>query len=302
MDETFRRQAVLLLRCLPSVNKQACFALKGGTAINLFVRNMPRLSVDIDLVYLPIESRAKTLANIESNLKKISRDIQKTIKEAKVTPLTHQNRINKLDIRANGVQIKIEPNIVQRGAIYKPEELELCNLAEKEFELSVATTSMAIPELYGSKIAAALDRQHPRDLFDIMHLLRNEGLTNDVRKAFVVYLASHPRPMNELLNPNKKDIKQEFKTQFQGMTTNPVHLKDLLHARDELVTLVNKKLTTKERLFLLSLKMGEPNWALLKIPNIAELPAIQWKIENIQNMSKKKHHEAIEKLKQALKL
>lgn len=162
MDATYSKQAELLIRCLPLVNKQRCFALKGGTAINLFVRNMPRLSVDIDLVYLPIESRAKTLTNIDTNLKKLSRAIQKTIKDAAITNVVKDRHINKLNFRANGVQIKIEPNTVQRGVIYNTQELDLCNQAETEFELSVTTTSMAAAELYGSKIAAALDRQHPR--------------------------------------------------------------------------------------------------------------------------------------------
>jgi hypothetical protein len=48
-----------LIRVLPSIAEEACFALKGGTAINLFVRDMPRLSVDIDLTYLPVQPRGK---------------------------------------------------------------------------------------------------------------------------------------------------------------------------------------------------------------------------------------------------
>ena len=61
-------QVRLLVAVLPSVAKQKCFALKGGTATNLFVRNLPRLSVDIDLAYLPVEDRDASLAAIESGV------------------------------------------------------------------------------------------------------------------------------------------------------------------------------------------------------------------------------------------
>jgi hypothetical protein len=58
------------------LNEFACFALKGGTAINLFVQDMPRLSVDIDLTYLPVESRDIFLLNIEAELLKMKQLIE----------------------------------------------------------------------------------------------------------------------------------------------------------------------------------------------------------------------------------
>jgi hypothetical protein len=51
IDTVYFRQAELLLRVLPLVDREAVFALKGGTAINFFVRDLPRVPVDIDLVY-----------------------------------------------------------------------------------------------------------------------------------------------------------------------------------------------------------------------------------------------------------
>jgi hypothetical protein len=61
MDIVFFRQAELLLRIIPLIDREASFALKGGTAINFFVRDLPRISVDIDLVYLPIGERDESL-------------------------------------------------------------------------------------------------------------------------------------------------------------------------------------------------------------------------------------------------
>lgn len=302
MDEIYRKQVELLIRCLPEVQKQNCFALKGGTAINLFIRDMPRLSVDIDLVYIPIESRAETLTHIEDALNKIANDIEKSISGSTITKRPEQNHINKLFIKYDGVAVKIEPNTVQRGLIFETEEKVLCECAENEFEASVTATTIAEAELYGSKITAALDRQHPRDLFDVKLLLENEGITDDIRKSLIIYIASHPRPMSELLNPNLKNIEQEFHTQFQGMSDVPIELTELLTAREQLIRQINNGLTENERRFLLSIKIGEPEYSLIDIPNIEKLPAIQWKLKNINKMKKLKHQDAVEKLRKALKL
>ena len=300
MEETYQRQVELLIRCLPEVEKQTCFALKGGTAINLFVRDMPRLSVDIDLMYLPIEQREQTLSNIEQALNDIADDIEQHITDSVVRKVLDKNLTVKLLVQQRGVQIKIEPNIVQRGAFFPVETHLLCRRARDEFELSTTTNMISSAEIYGSKITAALDRQHPRDLFDIKLLFDNEGLTEDIRKAFVIYLASHPRPMSELLNPNEKNIEQEFKTQFQGMTIAPVELGELLATRTALIKSINEDLTKNEREFLLSIKHGEPIWSLMDIAGIDKLPAIQWKIQNIQKMDEGKHKEAYEKLESIL--
>jgi len=301
MEETYRRQVELLIRCLPEVEKQTCFALKGGTAINLFVRDMPRLSVDIDLVYLPVEPREQTLSNIENALNDIAADIVHRITGSVVNKLLSEARTVKLLVQHNGAQIKIEPNTVQRGTFFPVETHQLCQQATDEFELSTTVTMISSAELYGSKITAALDRQHARDLFDVKLLFDNEGLTEEIRKAFVIYLASHPRPMSELLSPNEKNIETEFKTQFQGMTVAPVELDELLVTRTALITSINEDLTRNEREFLLSVKKGEPVWSLMDIAGIDKLPAIQWKIQNIQKMDKGKHKEAYEKLESILK-
>lgn len=66
INDTYKKQVELLLKTLPEVAKETCFALHGGTAINLFIRNMPRLSVDIDLTYLPIEGYETSRTNINA--------------------------------------------------------------------------------------------------------------------------------------------------------------------------------------------------------------------------------------------
>ena len=71
-NSPYFKQAELLVRVLPNIARETCFALKGGTAINFFVRNLPRLSVDIDLVYLLIEDRTTSLTGIDSALNRIA--------------------------------------------------------------------------------------------------------------------------------------------------------------------------------------------------------------------------------------
>lgn len=85
-------------------------------------------------------------------------------------------------------------------------------------KLNLNVRVLSLEDTYGGKICAALDRQHPRDLFDIKLLLENEGLTEKIKKAFIVYLISHDRPIVEVLNPGLQDIKQIFENEFAGMT------------------------------------------------------------------------------------
>src|ERR1700675_2729843 len=106
--DTYRKQVALLVRILPLIAEEACFALKGGTAINLFVRNMPRLSVDVDLTYLPLLPRAESLAAIDAAMKRIAKRIRKglpgvTVTEGAIQP---EKAVTKLLIRVGGVQTK----------------------------------------------------------------------------------------------------------------------------------------------------------------------------------------------------
>lgn len=200
-----------MLRTIPHVVAEVCFVLKGGTAINFFVRDMPRLSVDIDLAYLPVdEARETALKKISDALGRIAAAIKKTITDAKVQESRTQKpaRVTKLIVATGQTRIKIEPNDIIRGSVFPSEEWELTRRARDLFELSVTARTLSLADLYGGKLCAAPDRQHPRDLFDVKLLLENEGITDQIRKAFVVYLASHNRPIHELLNPTRKDVRR----------------------------------------------------------------------------------------------
>jgi len=167
-DTIFFRQAELLLRILPLIHREEAFALKGGTAINFFVRDLPRLSVDIDLTYLPVNERDFALNDIRNALIRISGEIQKRIPGTKVTlrKIHGADVLRGMVVEREGVTVKIEPNLVMRGSVYPPEVRALSRNAQQVFELSVQSRLLSIEELYAGKICAALDRQHPRDFFD----------------------------------------------------------------------------------------------------------------------------------------
>lgn len=301
-NSVYFRQAELLLRVLPLVEKERCFAVKGGTAINFFVRDLPRLSVDIDLTYLPIEPRDKTLTGIGEALERIARDIERVFKGSKVMGLKPRgmNTATKLIVSHRGVQIKLEPNLVLRGSVYPTREIPLMARAMIHFELEVTVRTLSLADLYGGKICACFDRQLPRDAYDVKLLLDHEGITEDIRKAFLVYLISSDRPIHELLSPRFKDMSETYRREFVGMTIDSVPVEDLDRARQRCLELIRGSLTNDERIFLVSFKQGEPHWDLLGLPDIDRFPAIQWKLLNISKMLPGKHQSDFEALKKVL--
>lgn len=298
---SYREQMTLLVRCLPEVFKQDCFALKGGTAINLFVRDLPRLSVDIDLTYMPIQPRNESLQSISDALTSMQADIQASLGGGcSITPHHREEFVIKLTVRAGQAVVKIEPSTVLRGSVHPPETRDLVETAQQELLAFASAPVLSEADLYGGKLCAALDRQHPRDLFDVRLLLDDQGITEEIRQSFVVYLASHNRPMNELLNPSALDIEDLYRREFEGMTRDASRLDDLLAVQAQLPALLRRALTEPERAFLLSIKRGEPDWELLGIAHLAELPGLQWKLHNIRKMSDQKRSKELERLQRVL--
>ena len=304
IQSQYFKQANLLLRILPFLAGESDFALKGGTAINFFVRDFPRLSVDIDITYLPINDRNTAIQEISLMLLRYSTYIQKIFPNSKVTEkkLKNGNLINGLIVVNDNTTVKIEPNLIIRGSVFPTQNLSLTAKAKEIFQKDVKVQIFSNADLYAGKICAALDRQHPRDLFDITKLLENEGITESIRKAFIVYLLSHPRPIVELLNPNKIDISKMFETEFLGMTDEEITLKSLLDSRDQLIKSINFSLSNNEKLFIISFKNKKPEWDLLDLENIENLPAIRWKQYNLAKMQEQKHKIALDKLRNFLKV
>lgn len=276
--QNYKAQTALLIDVLPEIAKEKCFAMHGGTAINLFIRDMPRVSVDIDLTYVPIEERQTSLDNIDVAIQRIKTAIEAARPAFRVE---HKQDIAKLLISTKGAAIKLEANLVIRGTIDNPQSYELCEKAQGEFEAFVAMPIVPIGQLYGGKICAALDRQHPRDLFDVKYLLENEGFTNDIKEGFLLCLLSNDRPIHEIISPKPQDQRMAMVNQFQGMSAEPFTYEDYEDTREKLIMVVQEKLEDRDKEFLLSVKALNPDWSIYKFEHF---PAIRWKIINLEKL------------------
>ncbi|TGV03374.1 nucleotidyl transferase AbiEii/AbiGii toxin family protein [Flavivirga rizhaonensis] len=271
----YKHQVSLLLQVLPEVAKESVFALHGGTAINLFVRDMPRLSVDIDLTYIPIEDRKTSFKNIIDTLGGIKIKLEKILPRAVVSL---KRETLKLQISTVKAQIKIEVNQINRGVMDETVTLPLCEKSQEEFDAFCTVSVVPIGQLYGGKICAALDRQHPRDLFDVKYLLQNEGFTNDIKKGFMLCLLSSNRPLNEMLYPNFIDQRETLVNQFEGMSTEPFTYEDFEKSRKELVYIIHQNLTEKDKEFIIGFSKGTPDWSIY---DFEKFPSVQWKLQNL---------------------
>ena len=281
------KQVALLVKILPILNEVPDFAMKGGTAINLFYRDMPRLSVDIDLVYVPIKDRKISLEEMTAGFRIISDRIKRHFPKVEVQySILHKTKyVTRLLIKAERAVVKIEASPVLRGTVYTPHKKRICAIAEDSVGFAEVPI-VSFEDLYAGKILAALDRQHPRDLFDIKGLLENEGVTGRFKEAFMVYLISHNRRSLEIFNPSLLDIEQVFRTDFSGMTTNPVTIEELTNARYDLIKAINSLFDYRDKRFLLDFKKGQPDWTYFNFPHIKDLPAVKWKQHNLNQMSK----------------
>jgi predicted nucleotidyltransferase component of viral defense system len=296
-EERYRKQVRLLLQVIPVVAQESCFALHGGTAINLFVRDMPRVSVDIDLTYIPLEDRETTLSNIAKALDSIRLKLQKNDSSLQVE---HKQDIAKLLINNREAVIKLEVNHVGRGVIGETLKRSLCMKAQEEFDVFCAIPVVPLGQLFGGKICAALDRQHPRDLFDVKWLLENEGITDEIKKAVIYSFLGSDRPNNEIIKPNFHDHRRAMEQQFVGMTDEAFDYQAFEATRELLVSTLNDSFTDQDKVFLINFENLTPDWSLY---NFEKFPSVRWKLQNLRKLQRsnpKKHKEQMDALKAKL--
>jgi hypothetical protein len=284
--ERYEQQVQLLMQILPAVAEEDCFALKGGTAINLFYRDMPRLSVDIDLVYLPVKERAESLAEIDAALERIRGGIEATVPNARAQRIAGGGGGDTRILASRGAtEVKIETSPVARGVVHAPALRSVADSVEDRFGFA-ETQVVSFDDLFGGKLHAALDRQHPRDLFDVKLLYENEGLTGSLFRTFLVYVASSGRPPHELLKPTLAELDAPYAREFEGMTNVVVPLAQLAEARTRLIADIKARMDDGTRRFLLSLHDAEPDFGLIALPQAANLPAVRWKLQNLERLKR----------------
>ena len=286
MNPVYLDTARLLTQIAPLVFSDGAFALKGGTAINMFIRDLPRLSVDLDLVFIDHSlPRDKALERINEAIRQSADRLNARGFQTRTTMMADSGE-TKLLVRRGGIEVKIEVNFVMRGTVHPVRQATLTPRARELLLADLEIPVVSLEDLYGGKLVAAMDRQHPRDLFDVMQLFAHEGISPGIRRAFVVYLACHNRPVHEVLFPTLRDISQEYERNFKGMTSDPVELPELLATRERMMHELQSGLDSDERRFLLSLIANQPEWPLLGIEHVDQLPGIRWKLHNLGQLQK----------------
>ena len=294
MNDIYRRQVALLIRVMPLVFKIKDFAVHGGTAINLFHRNLPRYSVDIDVTYIPLEDRETSLRKINSHLSSLKSAIEKAVPGIRVT---HKPDVWKLQCVKDGTTIKIEVNGTKRGILDDIETKQLCEKAKDEFGLTCFANIVSWSQLFGGKIAAALSRQHPRDLFDCRGISPDDF--NAVKDGFMLCLLGSDKPIIESLQPYMIDQRDALDNQFDGMTDETFNYDDYQSSRANLIEVVNNGFTDEDKDFLISFEEGNPDWTKCCAGDLSEYPSVKWKLMNIEKLKFKnptKHKEGIDKL------
>lgn len=279
MNNIYRQKVELLLRILPFVTDEECFAIHGGTAINLFVKDLYRLSVDIDVTYIPIEDRNTSLHRINETLVRISNRVKRRFPDVRVIPRLD---ICKTTCESRGCQVKIEVNQTKRGLVCGEATLmPLCEKAQSIFGMEVDARIVSIPQLYGGKISAALSRQHPRDLFDVKQM--DIPLT-DIKEGLIFCLLGSDRPIHESFAPNLIDQHEAMERQFAGMSEISFGYDDFEATREKLVSDVNSVMTEEDKRFLIGFEELAVDWESTPYSSFKEYPSVRWKMQNLQKL------------------
>lgn len=297
MKDIYRKPVVLLIDILTEIAKEDNFALHGGTAINLFHLNMPRLSVDIDLTFVPFsDNRHEDLNKIRQSLEFVKNRLKTTFPNIRFEDEKRAEEELKLLCTKDNAVVKVEVNQINRGLISETCTKILCPRAEEEFDRFCEIKTVSAGQLWGGKLNAALERQHPRDIFDVKSMLQEIGFTEEIKQGFLFFLLCGKRPIDEVLNPNFTNQRVVFDSQFLGMTNEEFTYEEFEKIRSELVSLIQKSLTESEKEFLLSFVSGNPIW---KNFDYSKYPAIKWKLLNINKLKQEnliKFKENIKKL------
>lgn len=301
MDKRFADQVSLLVAILPLLDCEPRFALKGGTAINLFEHDLPRLSVDIDLTWLPMQDFDTDAAQIAESLATLAARLSAAPLRLNVQGSgAAGGTINRLIVSRGRTRVQIETTPVMRGALHPVRRMDLSPGVEREFG-SAQVQVLDFADLYGGKMAAALSRQHPRDLFDIGTLLDRNKLDAALWRTFLVYLTASSKPAAEMLAPSEpRDFAAVFTRQFDGMTREPVTVEWLLEARQRLLARIRDLLDAPTRDFLLSVEREAPDFELIGLPQAANMPGVRRKLRNLAQRSASKraadHRQLVETL------
>ena len=280
-SNVYAQKVELLLRLIPIVMEEEVFAIHGGTAINLFLKDLPRYSVDIDLTYIPLADRQTSLDDVSLHLKSIADKAKKAFKGIHIVP---NFSTCKLLCEYHGKQVKIEVNQTKRGVVGgECLSMPLSEKAQNEFSLFCEAKIVPLTQLYGGKIAAALSRQHPRDLFDVKYM---DIPLDESREGLIFCLLGSDRPIYESFAPSLIDQREAMENLFTGMTDIPFTYEEFEETRAKLINDVRSLMTDADKKFLISFESGQPEWDGYEFEYFKDYPSVQWKLLNLKKLAK----------------
>jgi len=301
-DKRYTDRVQLLVDILPTLAKETRFALKGGTAINLFEHDLPRLSVDIDLTWLPMQDFAQDVTQISDALRQLAQLLSAPPLKLQVQTSASEKGgfINRLIASRGRTRVQIETTPVMRGTVHPVRMMTVQPQVEDAFGFASAQV-LDFADLYAGKMAAALSRQHPRDLFDIGLLLADPRADERLWRTFLVYMTCSPKPAWEMLVPNEpKDFEAIYEAHFKGMTAVPTSAEMLLGYRGSLLRRIAEWFTPESKEFLKSVEMEEPDFNLIALPQAAGMPAVKRKLQNLAARSGSKRTADLAQLVEAI--
>jgi predicted nucleotidyltransferase component of viral defense system len=281
-DRRYTDRVRLMVEILPMLAHEPRFALKGGTAINLFEHDLPRLSVDIDLAWLPVHDYAEDAELIADSLGRLADVLRARPLQLQVQLSAGEGAgVTRLVASRGRARVQIETTPVMRGAVHPVRNMVVRPKVEEAFGFA-SVQVLDFSDLYAGKLAAALSRQHPRDLFDVGLLLDDARADDLLWRTFLVYLTCSPKPAWEMLAPRMPaDFAVTFEAHFKGMTAEPIEADALRDVHERLLARVAGWLDEPSYAFLLSVEDEQPDFDVIELPHAAALPAVRRKLHNL---------------------
>ena len=264
--------------------------LKGGTAINVFLSRLPRLSVDLDLNYIGQAERDAMLSErprIETAVHQVCTGLGYRLQSGTDEHALREFYLGFKNISGTHDRIQVEVNFLMRVCALSPilqNAVRLANEPETQFPV------LAAEELMGSKLKALIDRRHPRDLYDAFRFL-SSGADYDrelLRKLAVLFASTLDRDLREYRPERYENIE---KTEIERLLYPLLRATDRPAASDMLrvVAPVLRDVLDhdKERAYLEAMIRGkyQPELLFSDYPEVAQRiashPALLWKAANV---------------------
>ncbi len=293
--------AIVLERAFCAAQIAACtlnspdFALKGGTALNLYGLNMPRLSLDVDLVFLP-EVKAEEASWLQGEaLFQFQKLIEQRLPDAEVmSRLDSAQNINALVVRLRRIETAVELVPTTRGHLYPLEKKNLCALGRIYWHHPLPAQLVSWAEVCAGKFMARLERQKARDLMDCDNILKLGPIDDQIRLAFLVEILGRGMPtvrMNsqnlvetiwfplspaDLWTGEPRPVDRVDWSSLTRLVAKPMLRSELDSVQDVLRQELLVKMPAYHKDFLLMWVRGTPHWSLLDYPRLEDRPILQY--------------------------